>query len=75
MQTIPAIFEHGVFRPMAPVQLPEGTQVKVSAPDAITPPASDATMTEGMKRVYAILGERYSSGHADTAARHNEHQP
>jgi hypothetical protein len=28
-----------------------------------------------MERIYAVLGERYQSGHADTASRHNEHQP
>ena len=32
-------------------------------------------MSEGLANVYAILGERYDSGHKDTAARHNEHQP
>jgi hypothetical protein len=32
-------------------------------------------MSKGLAKVYSILGERYSSGHSDTAARHNEHQP
>ncbi len=43
-------------------------QVKVIAP-------TSASMSEELAKVYAILGERFSSGHPDTAARHNEHQP
>ena len=38
-------------------------------------PAAEAPMSEGLAKVYAILGERYDSGHTDTAARHDEHQP
>jgi hypothetical protein len=46
-------------------------QVKVIGPaEGGRPP-----MSEGLAKVYAILGERYESGHTDTAARHNEHQP
>jgi hypothetical protein len=44
--------------------------VKVIQPSPTAPP-----MTEGLAKVYAILGERYESGHTDTAERHNEHQP
>lgn len=56
--------------------LPEGEQVELTIEPAkmdeqdTTPP-----MSEGLAKVYEILGERYSSGHTDTAARHNEHQP
>jgi len=32
MNTIPAVFEHGVFRPTVPVSLPEGTRVNIPAP-------------------------------------------
>lgn len=35
--TIPAIFDSGVFRPLEPVDLAEGTQVEVQVP-AATPP-------------------------------------
>jgi hypothetical protein len=38
-------------------------------------PATSVPMSEGLAKVYAILGERYDSGHPDTAARHDEHQP
>jgi hypothetical protein len=34
-----------------------------------------ASMPEGLAKIYEILGRRYSSGYTDTAARHNEHQP
>ena len=32
-------------------------------------------MSDGLAKVYSILGERYNSGQKDTAARHDEHQP
>jgi hypothetical protein len=55
--------------------LAEGQEVEVRV--RIVPPAKSIhpPMSEGLARVYAILGERYDSGHADTAERHNEHQP
>ena len=75
--TIRAIYENGVFRPMEPVELPEGTVVEIQAPEevvdvrALVPPGTD----EGLIRIYELLGRRYDSGHHDTAERHNEHQP
>ena len=33
------------------------------------------SMSEGLAKVYEILGRRHSSGYTDTAERHNEHQP
>jgi len=36
---------------------------------------SQPPMSEGLAKVYEILGRRHSSGHTDTAQRHNEHQP
>jgi predicted DNA-binding antitoxin AbrB/MazE fold protein len=72
--TIHAIFENGVFRPVEPVALPECTsvEIEVRTSDEPEPPVP---MSEGLAKVYSILGERYNSGIADTAARHNEHQP
>jgi predicted DNA-binding antitoxin AbrB/MazE fold protein len=72
--TIHAVFENGVFRPLEPVNLPEQCEVEVHVPrlPADAPPAG---MTAGLAKVYAVLGERFDSGCADTAARHNEHQP
>lgn len=72
--TVHAIFENGVFRPVEPVALPESTTVEleVRLPEEPWPQPS---MTPGLAKVYSILGERYNSGHTDTAERHNEHQP
>ena len=38
-------------------------------------PKPEAPMTEGLARLYEILGLRHSSEYTDTAERHNEHQP
>lgn len=72
-RTIQAIYEDGVFRPIGPVDLPDQTAVEFEPRVKDVPPSPG--MTEGLARVYAILGERYDSGHADTASRHDEHQP
>jgi predicted DNA-binding antitoxin AbrB/MazE fold protein len=73
LKTIQAIYENGVFRPTGPVDLPERTAVEFEPRVKESSPSSP--MSEGLAKVYAILGERYASGHADTAARHDEHQP
>ncbi len=73
-KTIHAIYENGVFRPVEPVELPEHTAVEFE-PRVLAPPAQDGSGGEGLAKIYAILGERYQSGHTDTAARHDEHQP
>jgi predicted DNA-binding antitoxin AbrB/MazE fold protein len=75
-KTIHAIYPNGVFRPVEPVDLPEQTPVEFEVrvlPQ--TAPAVSAPMSEGLAKIYETLGRRYSSGHTDTAARHNEHQP
>ena len=73
---IHAIYEQGVFRPIGPVDLPERTRVefepRIVAESHVAP---QVPMSEGLAKIYAILGERYDSGHTDTAERHNEHQP
>ncbi|MDZ4657814.1 MAG: antitoxin family protein [Bythopirellula sp.] len=87
MQTIHAIFENGVFRPVVPVELPEQAEFAFE-PRLVSEPASEngaapdprhvseeGLLNVGLLNVYAILSERYHSGHTDTAARHNEHQP
>jgi predicted DNA-binding antitoxin AbrB/MazE fold protein len=71
-----AIYENGVFRPVEPVDLPDNTPVEFEL--RVLPDASQAAkppMSEGLAKIYEILGRRYSSGYTDTAARHNEHQP
>jgi predicted DNA-binding antitoxin AbrB/MazE fold protein len=80
MKTIQAIFENGVFRPVVPVDLPEHSTVEFeprlqeAAPREEQLPTSPP-ISDGLAKIYAILGERYNSGFSDTAARHNEHQP
>lgn len=81
METIRAVFEHGVFRPLVPVQLPEHEQFEFE-PRAVVPSKKNGggssliTPTEeGLRKIYEILDRRYSSGFTDTAERHNEHQP
>jgi predicted DNA-binding antitoxin AbrB/MazE fold protein len=75
-KTIHAVYEKGVFRATETVDLPENTpvemelRVRVEAPSTLTD-----TMSRGMAKVYEILGRSHSSGHTDTAERHNEHQP
>jgi predicted DNA-binding antitoxin AbrB/MazE fold protein len=70
--TIKAIYENGVFRPTEPVDLPEKAEVEVLLP---------ADKKESMRRerarkdIMEVLLRRHNSGHHDTAARHNEHQP
>jgi predicted DNA-binding antitoxin AbrB/MazE fold protein len=71
-KTIQAVYENGVFRPTGPVDLPEHTTVEFEP--RVKRSSSTPPMSEGLAKVYAILGERYDSGHSDTAARHDEHQ-
>jgi predicted DNA-binding antitoxin AbrB/MazE fold protein len=74
--TVHAIYENGVFRPVGPVDLPERTPVEFEPRVlAEVQQAPQPPMSEGLAKVYEILGRRYNSGHADTAARHDEHQP
>ena len=66
---IEAIYENGVFRPLKPVDLDEGSRVSVEPLKKVRP--SD----DELPSVHEILSRRYRSGHTDTAARVDEHQP
>jgi predicted DNA-binding antitoxin AbrB/MazE fold protein len=75
-KTIQAIYSDGVFRPVVPVDLPERTPVEFEPRVlAEAPGTPQPAMSEGLAKIYEILGRRYSSGVTNTAARHNEHQP
>jgi predicted DNA-binding antitoxin AbrB/MazE fold protein len=74
METIEAIFEHGVFRPVAPVALPEHSRVQLRILNGEAG-GSRESEDNGMDTIYKILDARFSSGQTDTAERHNEHQP
>jgi hypothetical protein len=50
----------------------EGQKVEVQV-KLVEPP--QPPMSEGLAKVYEILGRQHSSGYTDTAERHNEHQP
>jgi predicted DNA-binding antitoxin AbrB/MazE fold protein len=69
MPTIRAIFENGVFRPLEPVDLPEGTLVVLEVR------VIQESIGCNSDELYEILERRFNSGFSDTAARHNEHQP
>ena len=81
MITIQAIFEGGVFRPIAPVELPEHSTVEFEPrlvkcdPDVAEAIKEMAKTNPGLAAIYEVLSRRYDSGHHDTAERHNEHQP
>ena len=72
METVEAIFEHGVFRPINPVAIPENSRVQLHIVKDV-PVSLDSD--DGMDEIYDILDKRFSSGYTDTAERHNEHQP
>jgi predicted DNA-binding antitoxin AbrB/MazE fold protein len=70
MNSIRAVYENGVFRPIQPVSLPERCEVEVEIRTV-----NAEQQQPSLDDVYAILGRRYSSGEHDVAARHDEHQP
>jgi predicted DNA-binding antitoxin AbrB/MazE fold protein len=51
-QSIPAIFDAGVFRPLEPVQLPDGTRVEVQLP---TPAPLSELSPEELARQQAAI--------------------
>ena len=62
--TVQAVYENGVFRPCVPVDLPERTPSgdlgsgQCQANRDLAP----APMSEGLARIYAILGEALQLG-------------
>lgn len=70
MKAVRAIYEHGVFRPLEPVELPEASEVMLET-KAVAPEIS----TAGRRRIFEVLAQRFDSGETDTAERHDEHQP
>lgn len=57
MNAIPAIFENGVFRPMIPVQLPDGTKVVIE-----TEEIAKERVRAARRRVYDALSRSYDTG-------------
>jgi predicted DNA-binding antitoxin AbrB/MazE fold protein len=50
---VKAIYEHGVFRPVAPVRLKEATEVEVLVPEGATEDDDDPT---GWKAAEELIG-------------------
>jgi predicted DNA-binding antitoxin AbrB/MazE fold protein len=50
---VKAIYEHGVFRPLAPVRLKEATEVEVLLPEGATEDDDDPT---GWKAAEELIG-------------------
>jgi len=69
-KTIRAVYEHGLFRPTEPVDLPDPCEVEVEVRAVNT-----ASAPPSLDDVYAVLERRFDSGEHDVAARHDEHQP
>lgn len=68
MTAIRAIYENGVFHPLEPVDLPDGTLFELRVVKIENSPS-------GLDAIYEVLSRRHSTGEHDLAARHNEHQP
>ncbi len=75
METIEAIYEHGVFRPIRPVSLPENCRVHVIPQEKNGLQAENGELKQDLDAIYAVMAERFNSGQHDVAERHNEHQP
>ncbi|MFN0069478.1 MAG: hypothetical protein ACKVYV_17810 [Limisphaerales bacterium] len=71
MKTNHAICEHGVFRPLDVVDLPDQAEVQFQP----TIRSRAEPVPADMKGIDEILSRRFNSGQHDVAARHNEHQP
>ena len=70
MESIEAIYEQGVFRPVTPIVLPENSRVQLQIVNGASTEASDS-----IDEIYDILDQRYDTGIPDLAARHNELRP
>jgi predicted DNA-binding antitoxin AbrB/MazE fold protein len=70
MNTIHAVYQDGVFRPVTPIDLPDRCEVEFEP--RIVPAKG---REQCLAAVYAILSKRYESGDAHGSERHNDHQP
>lgn len=70
MNTISAIYENGLFRPLGPVTLPEGTRVVVETEEIVA-----ERVRAARRRVFDSLNRSSDSGIAsDVLKAHNDHQ-
>jgi len=70
MAKIRSIYQHGVFRPLEPVDRPEGcrVQLRILQVEGVEP-------VQDLDAIHRVMNERFNSGETDVAARHNEHLP
>jgi len=71
VRTIHAIYENGVFRPTTPVDLPEGSEVRIE-PQPVGEPAPPS---RHLRRIYELLNQSEDTGDPHLSERHDEHQP
>ena len=57
MSEVEAIFQHGVFKPLAPVALPENQRVRLSV-EPVAPAAATVWLEEVRQLHGGILGDR-----------------
>ncbi|MDZ4779567.1 MAG: antitoxin family protein [Planctomycetia bacterium] len=69
MELVRAVYENGVFRPIAPPDLPEHCEVEF-VPQVVGAQGEVPSLMD----VYETLSARFDSGEHDVAERHNEHQ-
>jgi predicted DNA-binding antitoxin AbrB/MazE fold protein len=69
MRTIEAVYEEGIFRPVEPVSLPEGSRAEVIIPVAASREVGETTETnpketpyEIMARIAALPGPAHDDG-------------
>ncbi|MBI3829001.1 MAG: antitoxin family protein [Planctomycetes bacterium] len=74
MKTIRAIYEHGVFRPLTKVDLPEGCEVAF-VPRMVRRAKPKRVSKNAMKKIYETLSRSSATGKSDIARRHDKHQP
>jgi predicted DNA-binding antitoxin AbrB/MazE fold protein len=58
MEMLNAIFEHGSFRPQSPVELPEGTLVRLAVERVYSTLQAQALSTEERRRIRRRVVER-----------------
>lgn len=65
-----AVYLDGVFKPVAPVALPNGAHVRIAV---VTPAAPEATLVDSIDPLAAVIGVADGPESGDVAARHDEY--
>ena len=71
MATVYAIDQDGVFRPTTPVDLPEGSEVRIEPRPASEPSGP----SPHLRRIYELLSQPEDTADPHLSGRHEEHQP